>query len=430
MPGTYVSDMRHFVPEDPEMHLPPPAARMRDFMGGIVRAATATTRQREFVSGIPCRRRPGNRPCTGSIAVQKTDAPERYVFWECTQCQDNGRIAGFEACAYDLGSPSRSNPKMESQRREVVLTADEYRSWIAGDMVPYDLESMQTIFSAVRSKRGVVISGFDDELDILRDSTAADLNHEGGRKRKRDLSSIFDKLQGQTPSKVKRSAIKSTRHAKGTRTSSRPSSAPPPDPGSAYAHGFFSAIVAGPMVTPTRWLQRFLSPELESIAQLNACAQSVMTACNAVSDRLLNQRGRFDDATLEIARRDSKGGGLVEWQRGFVDAMDLCPEEWKTFLSSLSRDDLLSPLAMISQFSADPIKRAWLADQSLRENLGRSLGVMTARLWEAFRDQPSVQLKLQDASEHEQPKISRNAPCPCGSGEKYKRCCGSTLRAV
>jgi SEC-C motif-containing protein len=23
------------------------------------------------------------------------------------------------------------------------------------------------------------------------------------------------------------------------------------------------------------------------------------------------------------------------------------------------------------------------------------------------------------------PKISRNSPCPCGSGKKYKKCCGS-----
>lgn len=22
------------------------------------------------------------------------------------------------------------------------------------------------------------------------------------------------------------------------------------------------------------------------------------------------------------------------------------------------------------------------------------------------------------------PKIGRNAPCPCGSGKKYKKCCG------
>ncbi len=64
--------------------------------------------------------------------------------------------------------------------------------------------------------------------------------------------------------------------------------------------------------------------------------------------------------------------------------MDLSPEEWKLFLCSLSRNDLLSPLTMISQFSADPNRREWLADQSLLDNLGRSLGVMTARLWEAY----------------------------------------------
>ncbi len=27
---------------------------------------------------------------------------------------------------------------------------------------------------------------------------------------------------------------------------------------------------------------------------------------------------------------------------------------------------------------------------------------------------------------NEQPKIGRNDPCPCGSGKKYKKCCGAT----
>jgi hypothetical protein len=27
-------------------------------------------------------------------------------------------------------------------------------------------------------------------------------------------------------------------------------------------------------------------------------------------------------------------------------------------------------------------------------------------------------------------KIGRNAPCPCGSGKKYKRCCGGIERAT
>lgn len=26
---------------------------------------------------------------------------------------------------------------------------------------------------------------------------------------------------------------------------------------------------------------------------------------------------------------------------------------------------------------------------------------------------------------HALPKVGRNAPCPCGSGKKYKRCCGT-----
>lgn len=26
--------------------------------------------------------------------------------------------------------------------------------------------------------------------------------------------------------------------------------------------------------------------------------------------------------------------------------------------------------------------------------------------------------------ERSQPKMNRNSPCPCGSGKKYKKCCG------
>jgi preprotein translocase subunit SecA len=27
----------------------------------------------------------------------------------------------------------------------------------------------------------------------------------------------------------------------------------------------------------------------------------------------------------------------------------------------------------------------------------------------------------------DQPKVGRNDPCPCGSGKKYKKCCGKNL---
>ncbi|MCI0480557.1 MAG: SEC-C domain-containing protein, partial [Candidatus Dadabacteria bacterium] len=28
--------------------------------------------------------------------------------------------------------------------------------------------------------------------------------------------------------------------------------------------------------------------------------------------------------------------------------------------------------------------------------------------------------------QRDMPKVGRNDPCPCGSGKKYKKCCGKT----
>lgn len=55
--------------------------------------------------------------------------------------------------------------------------------------------------------------------------------------------------------------------------------------------------------------------------------------------------------------------------------------------------------------------------------------------WAAFRDEnekPShagawnalLAERLGGTIRKEEPKVSRNAPCPCGSGRKYKKCCG------
>ncbi|MGC4049437.1 MAG: SEC-C metal-binding domain-containing protein [Paludibaculum sp.] len=50
-------------------------------------------------------------------------------------------------------------------------------------------------------------------------------------------------------------------------------------------------------------------------------------------------------------------------------------------------------------------------------------------------DKPNPRPALQPEPNHEAVEASavstpRNAPCPCGSGEKYKRCCGRHAPAV
>ena len=51
--------------------------------------------------------------------------------------------------------------------------------------------------------------------------------------------------------------------------------------------------------------------------------------------------------------------------------------------------------------------------------------------WDAiFTKEKQEELYKKEKSSHtivKPPKIGRNDPCPCGSGKKYKKCCGANL---
>ncbi len=42
-------------------------------------------------------------------------------------------------------------------------------------------------------------------------------------------------------------------------------------------------------------------------------------------------------------------------------------------------------------------------------------------------DLSDLERKLSPPVRHEVPKIGRNEPCTCGSGKKFKKCCGANV---
>ena len=54
--------------------------------------------------------------------------------------------------------------------------------------------------------------------------------------------------------------------------------------------------------------------------------------------------------------------------------------------------------------------------------------MLTARLVSASPEKQALPATAGDGTDRAQPhrskKIGRNDPCPCGSGKKYKNCCG------
>ena len=380
----------------------------------LVRAATAAT-DLEFVSAVACRRRPQRRACPGTIALCRAEQPAAHVSWKCTGCGDSGVIVGFESGPDDLRDTAVDSATPR-KRRKLRISPHEYGYWISGDLASYDSIDLRTMYSAVYSKGAISLSASVDELDTLLDALAADINHEKRATRRRTLESIYDELEDKLPA----------------RRPNAPCTRPKPaaDPTSAYGHGFFSAVVAGPMMMPTAWLPRFISMQ-QSIDDLNASAGRVMSAQNEVAQQLLERPESFGEVTLRLAKSDETGGELIEWYRGFRAAMELNPDGWMPLLDDDENKKILEPFALIAQLADDSDRRNWLADRKFREDLGFAIGVMTVRIWEIYRDEPMKPLELErETTIRRAAKVPRNAPCPCGSGQKYKRCCGASLHSV
>jgi hypothetical protein len=182
-----VSDLRHFL--DLPDGVPGPARRMAERLTLIVRAATAGHAGAEWVSALPCNRRPGRRPCPGHMVVRRTDVPSSIAWW-CTSCSDEGVISGWEQSPYDLRS---RNPRATSADvRPVVIPVETAAALRDLQLVDSDMERL--IFRAEATEEGIVLFGGDDDLDELMGYVAAEANHEENRRRQRRLDDAFQVL--------------------------------------------------------------------------------------------------------------------------------------------------------------------------------------------------------------------------------------------
>ena len=102
-----------------------------------------------------------------------------------------------------------------------------------------------------------------------------------------------------------------------------------------------------------------------------------------------------------------------------MEAVELRPRAWQVLWDSEANRQLLAPIcAHLHNEEGDPIIRGD-ADRirQLRREATELISpciVLIDRFWKARRQAPG-----------RTPKPGRNDPCPCGSGRKYKRCCGA-----
>ena len=116
-------------------------------------------------------------------------------------------------------------------------------------------------------------------------------------------------------------------------------------------------------------------------------------------------------------------------RQGFMRGVEMRNEAWrKLFDDEEHRGPLLPILVLFHEHDPDPEMRPSKEpiDAEWREKLIVGAAVAVRMIYEYFAAHRRMAATTHDKAEprRRQSKVGRNDPCPCGSGKKYKRCCG------
>jgi uncharacterized protein len=115
----------------------------------------------------------------------------------------------------------------------------------------------------------------------------------------------------------------------------------------------------------------------------------------------------------------------------FLRGVELRKEAWKEVLEDENKMGWFVPIfALAYGNDPDPKMRPYKKPMTdaQREKLLAGLSVMVTEMYRYFAPhrRRQAQNRNQPRVRRENRKIGRNDPCYCGSGKKYKKCCGAS----
>ncbi|MCG6904313.1 MAG: UPF0149 family protein [Rhodobacter sp.] len=200
--------------------------------------------------------------------------------------------------------------------------------------------------------------------------------------------------------------------------------------------GFCVGLVVCPqMIAPSEWIPCVWGdgdgPEFEDADAAQRGPGLIMAHYNSVANGLTPPSVEF----APVFDEDTRTGEVLWelWATGFERAMRLRPDSWQQIVESGDKDaaasvNLMLTLCAIADGSCDLPRKAQrkLIDQA--PDLIPDL-VFALNAWTKNNHLKAPFAMLNSPGRAPTPdvgvKTGRNAPCPCGSGRKYKRCCGA-----
>ncbi len=196
--------------------------------------------------------------------------------------------------------------------------------------------------------------------------------------------------------------------------------------------GFLTALAVGPdLVMPGEWLPAIWGarePRWESEAETRHVYDLLLRFWNDVLRRAALdpiERVGVDDQPILGDQADAAMHGQA-WAEGFLMGFDSDSEAWEAWCAQHPWiDDALTDIVALS-WQADPEGLVSDGDEPRLELRDRALILATLPgLVNALHRHRVSEDRARMPIRRQAPKIGRNDPCPCGSGRKFKKCCGA-----
>ena len=194
--------------------------------------------------------------------------------------------------------------------------------------------------------------------------------------------------------------------------------------------GFIAGLLVCPdLIKPGEWLPIVWNrdsadqqPAFDDLDHVNRVLGLVMEHYNSVAHTLLEHPDRYSP----LFSVDTRNGDILWelWIEGFEAAVELRPEAWQKLLNA-DADTATAMRGMMTLAEVGcrdqhlPRKELDTINATAPDNIAGPSHSTTGGLPTTSQCRASAR-----GSSASTKKVGRNDPCPCGSGKKYKKCCG------
>lgn len=193
--------------------------------------------------------------------------------------------------------------------------------------------------------------------------------------------------------------------------------------------GFFAALIAGPeAVMPSEYYREVFGGEMSdtcefaNLDEAKEILELMMRHWNTIAATLLK-----GEVYVPLLLEDENGMAHGnDWARGFMRGMGMRHDGWAELVNDEEHGGCVIPMMMLChEHDEDPGMRPKPISPKKREEVIVHMAAGLLGAYRYFRAHRQVSASTHTSKPQRTPKVGRNEPCPCGSGKKYKRCCGA-----